>query len=170
MTIAEALIPEFDREMESTRKILECVSEGQFAWKPHEKSMTLGRLAGHVAETPSWGVSVMTTENFEPGPNDKPLNPETKAELLEKFDSFRAEAREQLAKATDEDYAVNWTMSWGGRKIIDDPRSTVIRTWVISHMIHHRAQLGVYLRLQNIVFPGVYGPSADDMAAMKQSA
>lgn len=163
MTISQMLLPELDQEAASTRKILERVPEDRLDYKPHEKSMALGRLAGHVAELPGWGTTTLTTEVLEMSPDFKPFIPKSRQEILDLFDKSVSEFRAALEKATDKDMAVMWSFKAGGKTIIDLPRSAVLRSMVLSHMIHHRAQLGVYLRLNEIELPGVYGPSADEM-------
>ncbi len=162
MSIAASLIAEFDHESASTRKILACVPEEQFGYKPHEKSMSLVRLASHIAEMGTWAVVTMTTTDYAPPADFKPFVAASKAELLEKFDEHTAAARKVLADASDEDYLAQWTMTWSGYKVFDAPRITAIRSFIMNHTIHHRGQLTVYLRLLDIPFPGVYGPSATD--------
>jgi uncharacterized damage-inducible protein DinB len=166
MSISQSFLPEFDQEMASTRKILERVPEGKFDYKPHEKSMSLGRLAAHVAEMPGWGKTTFETEalNIDMA-SYKPWLPTTRKELLEMFDKNVKEARERLAAATDEEFARTWTLTAGNQTIFSVPRVAVFRSSVMNHMIHHRAQLGVYLRLNNVEIPGMYGPSADEMQA-----
>jgi uncharacterized damage-inducible protein DinB len=161
VTISQILLPEFDQEMASTRKILACVPDDKLAFQPHEKSMTLGRLATHVAELPRWAVRAITTESFEVVRN-KPHIAESQAELLATFDSAAAEAREAIAGATDEQLSVEWSLTFGGRKVMTLPRFMVVRTMMMNHLIHHRAQLGVFLRLNHVAIPGMYGPSADE--------
>ena len=166
MTIAELLLPEFDQEMANTRKLLERVPEDRFDYQPHPKSMTLGRLASHVAEMPDWLVVTMTMEVFEPGPDMTGFNSSSKAEVLEKFDTTRTAAREVLAKSSDADMAVVWTFKWNGQVVLSMPRRAVLRSMVFNHLVHHRAQLGVFLRLLDVPIPGMYGPSADEPQAM----
>jgi uncharacterized damage-inducible protein DinB len=163
MSIAQMLLPEFDQEMKNTRKLLECVPDGKFHYKPHEKSMTLGRLAAHVAEIPNYLISTLRYERLDFTGEEKRIEPANCKELLESFDKLAAEARELLAKATDEDLAKIWTLTYKGQQIFAMPRTAVVRSMVISHLIHHRGQLGVYLRMNNVEFPGMYGPSADEM-------
>ena len=163
MPIAQMLLPEFDQEMKSTRKLLECVPDGKFDYKPHEKSMTLGRLAAHVGQIPSYATSTLRLERMDFTGEEAPFVPATRQELLDSFDKFVVEARELLAKATDEELAKVWTLTYQGQQIFAMPRAAVLRTMVLSHLIHHRGQLGVYLRMNNVVFPGMYGPSADEM-------
>jgi len=166
MTIAQSMLPEFDHEMATTRKILERVPEGKNEYAPHEKSMRLGRLAGHVAELPGWApVTVTTTElDFAPvgGEPFKPAIFSTREATLKIFDDNVAAARAALGQVSDADLMVTWTLKSGGRPLIAMPRIAVLRSMVMNHIIHHRAQLGVYLRLLGIPIPGSYGPSADE--------
>jgi uncharacterized damage-inducible protein DinB len=163
MSIAQMLLPEFDQEMANTRKMLERVPDGKFDYQPHEKSMTLGRLAAHTAEIPSYASATIRFEKLDFTGEEKPFAPATRKELLEAFDKHVAEARQMLSKATDEDLAKIWTLTYKGNQIFAMPRAAVLRTMVLSHLIHHRSQLGVYLRLNNVEIPGMYGPSADEM-------
>jgi uncharacterized damage-inducible protein DinB len=163
MPIAQMLLPEFDQEVKSTRKLLECVPDGKFDFKPHEKSMTLGRLAAHVAEMPNYMIGTLSLESMNFTGEEKHFEPATRQELLDAFDKTVAQARELLAKATDEDLSKIWTLTYKGQQVFSMPRAAVLRTMVLSHLIHHRGQLGVYLRMNNVEFPGMYGPSADEM-------
>jgi uncharacterized damage-inducible protein DinB len=163
MPIAQMLLPEFDQEVKSTRKLLECVPDGKFDFKPHEKSMTLGRLAAHVAEMPNYMIGTLSLESLNFTGEEKPFAPATRQELLDAFDKTAVQARELLAKATDEDLAKIWTLTYKGQQVFSMPRAAVLRSMVLSHLIHHRGQLGVYLRMNNVEFPGMYGPSADEM-------
>jgi uncharacterized damage-inducible protein DinB len=162
MTIAQMLLPEFDQEMAQTRKMLERVPDGKFAYKPHEKSMTLGRLAGHTAEIPSYVTGTLRFERMDFTGNEKPFSPTTRKEILDAFDKHVVEARELLSKTTDEDLMKTWTLTYKGQQIFSMPRAAVLRTMCLSHLYHHRAQLGVYLRMTNVEIPGMYGPSADE--------
>jgi uncharacterized damage-inducible protein DinB len=163
MPIAQMLLPEFDQEMASTRKMLEIVPEDKLDYKPHERSMTLGRLAGHVAEMPGWIATTIRTESLDLTPGMTPYVPKSRQELLEGFDKQVAEARALLAGASDEDMAKTWALTFAGKPVFSMPRAAVVRTSGMNHLIHHRAQLGVYLRLNNVEIPGMYGPSADEM-------
>ena len=163
MSIAQMLLPEFDQETKNTRKLLECVPDEKFNYKPHEKSMTLGQLASHVAEMPYYMISTLRQERLDFTGEEKRVQPANRKELLESFDELSSEARDLLSKATDEELAKIWTLTYKGQQIFSMPRTAVIRSMVISHLIHHRGQLGVYLRLNNVEFPGMYGPSADEM-------
>jgi uncharacterized damage-inducible protein DinB len=164
MPFSQTLLPEFDEEMKNTRKILECVPDGKFDYKPHPKSMTLARLATHVAEMPSWASITIDQDVLEMDPAFKPRTAASREELLKLFDESAAAAREKIAGASDEHWAQTWTFKAGGQTIIAMPRSAVMRGMVMNHLIHHRAQLGVYLRLNEVEIPGIYGPSADDKA------
>jgi uncharacterized damage-inducible protein DinB len=163
MGFSQTLLPEFDEEMKNTRKLLECVPDGKFDYQPHPKSMTLGRLASHVAELPSWGATTLATEILEMQPGFKPEVTATRAELLEKFDKGVAEAREKILAATDSEWQKTWTFKFAGKTVLSMPRTAVMRSTVINHLVHHRAQLGVFLRLNDVQIPGMYGPSADEM-------
>lgn len=162
MPIAQMLLPEFDHEMANTRKMLERVPDGKFAFKPHEKSMTLGRLAAHTAEIPSYATATLRVEKMDFTGDEKPFSPATRKEMLDAFDKYVVEARELLSTATDEDLMKTWTLTFKGQQIFSMPRSAVLRSMVMSHLVHHRAQLGVYLRMNNVEIPGMYGPSADE--------
>ena len=162
MTIAENLLPEFDQEMANTRKMLERVSEDKLTWKPHEKSMDLGSLASHVAEMAGWMVPAIKQSAFEVPADYRPFVARSRRELLETLDKNVAAAREALSGVTDEHLMQPWSLIMGGQTAFSMPRTAVIRTMLINHMIHHRGQLSVYLRLNNIAVPGMYGPSADE--------
>jgi uncharacterized damage-inducible protein DinB len=162
MPFSETLLPEFDEEMKNTRKLLECVPDGKFDYQPHPKSMTLGQLATHVAELPRWTVTALETEVLDLQPDFKPLLATSRAELLRIFDTNVERARARIAAASDEDWKKTWTFKYDGKTMMSSPRSEVMRGSVMNHLIHHRAQLGVFLRLNEVEFPGMYGPSADE--------
>jgi uncharacterized damage-inducible protein DinB len=161
--IAAMLLPEFDQEIKSTRKLLECVPDGKFDYKPHEKSMSLGQLAAHVAQIPEYTVSTIKLERLDFTGQEKPFAPATCKELLEAFDKSAAEGRALLANASDEDLAKIWTLTYMGKEVFSMPRAAVLRNMCFNHLYHHRGQLGVYLRMNNVAIPGMYGPSADEM-------
>lgn len=163
MPFGQALLPEYDEEMKNTRKILELVPENQFDYKPHQKSMPLGRLASHIAELPGWTMSVLNEDVFEVKQGQKPFVAGSRQELLEKFDQSVSQGRKQIAGATDEHLAKIWSLIFAGKPVFSMPRTQVVRSMMMNHMIHHRAQLGVYLRLNEVEIPGMYGPSADEM-------
>jgi uncharacterized damage-inducible protein DinB len=166
MSLSQSLLPEFDQEMASTRKTLERVPDEKFSWKPHEKSGAMGWLAGHLANIPGWAIETITKDGFDMNPGGKgfqpPPTPKSRKELLELFDKNVAAARAALAKASDADLGKNWSFLNNGVTVFSMPRIACLRTWVMNHVIHHRAQLGVYLRLNNIAVPAIYGPSADE--------
>jgi len=166
MTLTENILPEFDREMASTRKTLERVPDGKFDWKPHEKSYSLGELASHVAGIPGWTEKAFHQNELDVQPPGAPPYQEkeatSQAELLEEFDKNAASARAALQAASDERWRGEWTLLVSGRKILSQPRINIMRSFVLSHLIHHRAQLGVYLRLLDVPVPAIYGPSADE--------
>lgn len=166
MSLSEALLPEFDHEMSGTRKTLERVPEDRLAWRPHAKSMTLGGLATHLSNIPSWIAHTIRLDQLDIAPVGAPpwREPEktSRAALLEHFARHRAEGRALLAAATDEHLLGPWTLLGGGKVFFTMPRIASLRSFVMNHMIHHRAQLGVYLRLLDVPVPGLYGPSADD--------
>jgi len=161
--IAQSLLPELQNEFPNTRKMLERVPAASFDWKPHEKSMTLIRLATHLATLPQWlTMTVNTTElDFSKSPYSPPKF-ETTQEIVDAFDKNVQEALDALKGASDEALMQPWTLRNGEQIFFTMPRIAVIRSLVISHMIHHRAQLQVFLRLLNVPVPGMYGPSADE--------
>ena len=165
MDTQKYLVAEYELETANTRKLLEAIPEGaDFSWKPHEKSMTLGRLAGHVADTAGdWAVHTLTTDKLVWDPSMNVPPPTAKAQVVANFEKRTADARQALAGMTPERWDSNWKFLSGDQAWIDDTKYNVWRIWVINHMIHHRAQLGVFLRLLGQKIPGVYGPSADEM-------
>lgn len=149
-----------------TRKALERVPDGRFDWKPHEKSMSLGRLARLVASMPAWLVMMVTRDelDFNPPGGSTPKSPEprTRAELVAALDHNVAQARRVLTDTTDEHLQTSWKLLAGGHLISEEPRYVAIRHGVFNHLAHHRGQLTVYLRLLDAVVPAIYGPSADE--------
>ena len=163
MNPGQMLLPEFDHEMANTRRMLERVPDGKFGWKPHEKSGALGWLAGHVAMMPLWAKITLTTPGLDlEAPFDYKPVIDTREQLLQVFDEHLKEARTLLAEAEPETFAASWTLRRGETEIFSMPRAAVMRSFVMNHMIHHRAQLSVYLRLLDVPVPGLYGPSADE--------
>jgi uncharacterized damage-inducible protein DinB len=163
MAISDGLLGEFDHEMKTTRRMLERVPVGQAAWKPHQKSTSLGDLADHVSRIPGYAIPVLTQPELEA----RALAPEaggalSREGLLNRFDTNVTRSRAALAAATDETMFVPWTFRLGDRVIFTLPRLAAYRSFVMSHLIHHRAQLGVYLRMNDVPLPGTYGPSADE--------
>ncbi len=166
MPIRDALLAEFDNEMAITRRTLERVPDGKFDWKPHHKSFSFGQLANHVADIPGWGAETLLKESIdiapEGGPPQMPPSAGSQKELLDKFDQNVVKTRQALNTATDEHFMQQWSLLSGGKALFTMPRAGVIRTLIMNHLIHHRAQLGVYLRLNDIPVPSTYGPSADE--------
>jgi uncharacterized damage-inducible protein DinB len=165
MAIKDALIPEFDHEMATTRRLLDRVPEADFDWKPHDKSMSLGQLAGHISNLPVWcSVTLESTElDLDAAGSDVRLaKPATHAELVAKFDRGTAAARALLAKSTDAELMAPWTLKKGTHELFTMPRISAVRSFVMNHLIHHRGQLSVYLRLKNVPLPPMYGPTADE--------
>jgi uncharacterized damage-inducible protein DinB len=164
--IATLLLPEFDAEMLTTRRLLERVPEDRPDWKPHAKSMALGRLATHVSEIPGWLAWTFEKDELDiapPGaPKFVPQTLATTAALLAQFDTNVAKGRAALAAAPDAAFTAPWTFLMGGNSLWTKPKLDVYRSFGINHIVHHRAQLGVYLRLLDVAIPGTYGPSADE--------
>lgn len=162
MAAKDDLLQEFDHEMENTRKLLERVPDGNFSWKPHPKSGDLGWLANHVATLPDFGAVILKQDafDFDGAPRRTPAT--TRKALLELFEQCNSEARVHLEKMTDEALAKNWTLSYKKQLLFAMPRKMAYRGPFLNHMIHHRAQLTVYLRLNNVPLPSIYGPTADE--------
>jgi uncharacterized damage-inducible protein DinB len=163
MPINQAFLGEFDHEMISTRQTIERVPEDKFDWAPHAKSMKLGRLAQHICEMPGWTKETLEKDSIDTANFTPPPPPKDRAELLALFDKNVASARAALLAANDDaKWMAPWTLSNGGTTIFSMPKVAVLRGFVFNHIVHHRAQLGVYLRLNDIPVPSVYGPSADE--------
>jgi len=163
MKITELLIAELEREAVGTRKALERVPEGKDDWKPHEKSMPLGYLASLIATMPSWVVSMVTQDERDIGAaGEKRPDLRTNRDLLEAFDKAVAGAKEALSSATDEHLMTPWRLLVQGHVVAEQPRYVMIRDSAFNHMAHHRGQLTVYLRLNDIPVPSLYGPTADE--------
>ncbi|MBV8846814.1 MAG: DinB family protein [Bryobacterales bacterium] len=163
MSIAQSLIPEFDYEMANTRRTLERLPQDKLEFKPDPKSMPLGRLAGHIAEMVNWGAIVVQTDSLNlDGGNFQPFSPTTRQQLLAEFDKNVAAARGELEKAGDSQMMQNWSLIFQGKPVISMPRVAVVRSMVLNHIIHHRAQLTVYYRMNGVPVPALYGPSADE--------
>ena len=167
MSLGQSLLPEFDHEVAGTRKTLERVPEDRLGWRPHPKSMTLGALASHLANLPSWIGHTIRSDRLDLAPvGGEPLREPEKTSrraLLDHFDRQTSEGRALLAAASDETLLASWTLLGGGKPHFTMPRVAVLRTFVMNHNVHHRAQLGVYLRLLDVPVPALYGPSADEL-------
>jgi len=164
MAFKEALLAEFDHEMGSTRRLLERVPEAQLGWKPHEKSSSLGDLSGHIASLSTWMDRILESAEFDlaSATELRPPSPASRDEVLHRLDANAKSARAKLAEQTDASLLASWTLRDGGREVFTMPRSSVLRSFVFNHLIHHRGQLTVYLRLQNVPLPSLYGPTADE--------
>lgn len=166
MSIADSMLMEFDNEMANTRKVLERVPDDRFDWAPHEKSMKLGRLTSHLATLPTWAVETFSNDGFDLAPPGETPQPaptfNTRKDALDAFDKNVADARAAIAAATDERMMGSWSLLMGGQALFTLPRVAVLRSFVMNHNIHHRAQLGVYLRLNDIPVPQTFGPTADE--------
>jgi uncharacterized damage-inducible protein DinB len=166
MALSEALLSEYDQEMAGTRKTLERVPEAKFSWKPHAKSGTMLWLAAHLANLPEWAVYTIQQDSLDMAPNGvqmpAPPAPKSAKELLGLFDKNRAAGRKAIAGASDAHLQTYWTLMANGKVFFTMPKIACLRTWVFNHNVHHRAQLGVYLRLNDIPVPALYGPSADE--------
>ena len=166
MGIAQSFLPEFDQEMANTRKTLERVSDEKWEYKPHPKSGTMGWYAGHLSNLPLWAVVTLKQDVLDMAPvSGQPLqlpSPKNKKEVLENFDKNVADARKGIEAASDEELRKIWSLERGGQKLMSMPKAVVLRSFVMNHIIHHRGQLTVYLRLNDIPVPALYGPSGDE--------
>jgi uncharacterized damage-inducible protein DinB len=166
MPVRDSLLPEFDHEMAVTRRVLERLPESGWTWKPHEKSFDLGGLAAHVARIPRWGRTILDGDFYDlehdnaaaPG---QPA-PATLQSVLETFDRHVGDLRKQLVNRTDAELMAPWALKRGSHLVMSMPRLTALRSFVLHHLIHHRGQLTVYLRLQDVPLPPLYGSTADE--------
>jgi len=167
MPISASLLPEFDHEMANTRRTLERVPDSAFDWKPHEKSLSMQDLASHLANLPSWVSVTVEHDSIDMAPPDGSEPPrqvaaESTAQALETFDTNVAAARAIIEAASDEKLMETWSLLNGGEVMFAMPKVAVLRSFIMNHMIHHRAQLTVYLRMNDVPVPALYGPSADE--------
>lgn len=166
MTFSEMILPEFDQEMANTRKVLERVPEDKLDWQPHPKSHTIGWNANHLADIPNWVPVTLTQSSFDFAPvGGEPYKLpsfKTRKEILDLFDRNVAAARKAIAEFKDADVGAMWSLLQGGNVLMTMPRSAVLRSFVLNHIVHHRAILCVYLRLNDVPVPGMYGPSGDE--------
>ena len=166
MSIAQMILPEFEQEMANTRKTLERIPDDKFGWKAHPKSNTIGWVCSHLAEIPGWVEGTLTLDSWdinpvggEPYQSPKLTN---RKDVLELFDKNVATAKKAIAATSDQAFMKNWSLLSGGQDLITMPRLGCIRGFMISHVIHHRAILTVYMRLNDIPVPSLYGPSGDE--------
>jgi len=165
MAIRDALLPEFDHEMGTTRRLLDRAPEAAFAWKPHERSMSLADLASHLANIPTWCAAIVDAPVMDLATIPEGARPKaaaSRAELLARFDQNVAAARAKLATITDGEMLAPWTLKQGDQEVFTLPRAAAVRSFIMNHSIHHRGQLSVYLRLNNVPLPSIYGPTADE--------
>jgi uncharacterized damage-inducible protein DinB len=165
MAIKDSLLPEYDHEMGATRRVLERVPAGDLAWQPHDKSFTMGKLASHIANLPHWMNAVFDAAVFDlatVGEDARPKQPTELAPILASFDAEVTKARAKLDAQTDAALLSPWTMKQGDHEILTMPKVSVFRSFIMNHLIHHRGQLTVYLRLRNVPLPALYGPTADE--------
>jgi len=166
MTLSKAILPEFEREMAGLRRVLERVPSDRLDYRPHPKSFSLGELANHLASMPGWVVSTMTLTELDfslPETRERIPKPSTTADgIVRTLDQCVEAALETLSKASNPDFQVVWSLKNEGEVLFSLPRLEVLRTFVMNHMIHHRAQLTVYFRMLDVPLPALYGPSADE--------
>jgi uncharacterized damage-inducible protein DinB len=162
MAIKDALLAEYDHEMGTTRKLLDRIPDDRLAWKPHQKSMSLGGLATHLANLPNWGDAILNGTSFDLAampPNRQEES--SRAAILALFDDSTSRTRGWMDK-TDAEYACMWSLKRGDQEMFSLPRVAAFKNFVINHMIHHRGQMSVYLRLNDVPVPAIYGPTADE--------
>ena len=163
MNFSEPILTELSYESATARRLLERLPQQHFGWKPHEKSMTLGRLATHIVEIPGWVASILDQDEFDVGAREHaPRNASSVPELLQMLDKNVAAAKEAIGRQTNERMMGPWRLKKKGQLIVEMPRIGVIRSLLLNHFIHHRGQLSVYIRLLNVPVPSIYGPSADE--------
>lgn len=164
--IAKGIVAEFRHESATTRKMLERVPEDKFAWKPHERSMTLGRLATHLAELPQWSETILDKDELDlAGSDHQPTTADSVAELLELFDTNAEAFVKSVSERSDEELFAEWTLRVGEQVVTALPKVAAMRGFILSHAVHHRGQLSVFLRLLEVPLPQIYGPTADDVGA-----
>jgi uncharacterized damage-inducible protein DinB len=162
MALKDGLLAEFDHEIATTRRLLERLPDDKLAWKPHEKSMSLGGLATHLGNIPNWGTTILDAPSFDLAGSPTHLEPKTSTTaVLAFFDESTKRTRAAMDKP-DPDYLSMWALKRGGQEIFSIPRLSAFRTFVLYHLVHHRGQLSVYLRLNGIPVPAIYGPTADE--------
>ncbi len=163
MNLIDPVLSELSHEAATTRRLLDRVPQPHLAWKPHEKSMTLGRLATHIAEIPGWVSGIVDKDELDIGASGyTPSKIESVAEVLAMFDRNIAAATDTLKRQSNDRLLANWRFKKNGQLMFEMPRLGMIRSFLMNHLIHHRGQLSVYLRLQNVPLPSIYGPTADE--------
>jgi uncharacterized damage-inducible protein DinB len=162
MTTLEPLLAEYDHEIAVTRKLLERIPRDRLDWKPHTKSTSMVGLGRHLAHMITWGLLALTQRTSDVGDRSPMEATPTLSALLRIFDANAARVRELLASQTDAQLAESWSLTWQGRPVLSSPRAAVVQSMILNHLIHHRGQLSVYLRLNDVPVPAIYGPSADE--------
>lgn len=162
MALVDALLPEFDHEISTTRKLLERMPDDRLTWKPHAKSMSLGALATHLSNLPWWGEVTLAQAEFDTASVGTPPEGASTAHILETFDRNASRTRALLAATSDAELMAPWALKREGQTIFSMPKAAVWRSFVLSHLVHHRGQMSVYLRLLDVPVPSIYGPSADE--------
>ena len=162
MAIRDALLADYDHEMGTTRRLLERLPDDQLAWKPHDRSMSLGGLATHLSRIAEWAGTILNEPSFDLADTPPTAAEQTSRDgILAAFDATRARTRAWMDK-TDGEYNALWTLKRDGQQLFSVPRVSAFRNFVLHHIIHHRGQLSVYLRLTGVPVPAIYGPSADE--------
>lgn len=161
MNPIDPILMELSHEMATTRRLLERIPDAHLAWQPHAKSMSLARLGTHIAEIPGWISSILGKDGFEVGGDYKPQSAGSAREILAMFDAGVTQAEAAIRQQNMERLSATWRLTKGGQVIVEMPRMGVIRSLFLNHLIHHRGQLSVYLRLKDVPLPSIYGPSAD---------
>ena len=164
MAERDSLLPEFDQETSATRRVLERVPESAFEWRPHPKSFNMGELATHLSRIPHWGALILTRDGYDlatSGPRGPALP--TVAAVLDQFDTNVREVRSALVEMTDGQLLQPWSLRRGDRVVMSVPKVSAVRGFVVRHMVHHRGQMTVYLRMNDVPLPPLYGPTADEL-------
>jgi uncharacterized damage-inducible protein DinB len=162
MALKDALLAEFDHEIATTRRLFERIPDDRLSWRPHPRSRTLGELATHISHLPEWGITILNDSSYDIGSGPPSLAAHgSRAQLLERFDQMTAKTRAALDR-TDAEYMGTWTLKRDGHEVFTMPRIAALRSFALNHLIHHRGQLSVYLRLNEVPVPAIYGPSADE--------
>ena len=164
MPLVDHLLPEFDHEIATTRKLLERVPDDRLAWKPHVKSFSLGQLAQHVANIPHWGQITLAQSELDLAATPRMAELGSRAAILELFEDRVGGTRRALLGKTDGELMAPWSLKQGDHTVFTMPKATVWRSFVMNHLVHHRGQLSVYLRQQDVPLPSMYGPSADEQS------
>ena len=165
MSMMQGLMAEFDHEASTTRKLLELIPDAKLSWKPHDKSFTLAQLSGHLATIPEWGQAILADDHFDlvkGAEAGQPPPPATTAEVLQRFDSSIAQFRSTAEGVDEKGLMAPWQLRKGDEVLMEMPRVACARSFIMNHIVHHRGQLTVYLRMLDVPLPSVYGPTADN--------